>query len=146
VKLGPNAPVGRHEELVSVRTDDAASPELRVSVNLLVKTDVYVNPKRVDFSEVSLAQLRRDPSLSDFVSMTFIVKKRAGTLTISSITSDLDALTIRCDPQGTSGSFQVDVKLVPAMLHPGELRGTIRIHTIDPAFPEFRAPVSASIR
>jgi hypothetical protein len=61
VKLGPNAPVGRHEKLVSVRTDDAASPELRVSVNLLVKTDVYVNPKRVDFSEVSLAQLRRDP-------------------------------------------------------------------------------------
>jgi hypothetical protein len=61
VKLGPNAPVGRHEKLVSVRTDDAASPELRVSVTLLVKTDVYVNPKRVDFSEVSLAQLRRDP-------------------------------------------------------------------------------------
>jgi len=146
VKLEPNAPVGRHEELVSVRTDDAASPELRVSVNLLVKTDVYVNPKRVDFSEVSLAQLRRDPSLSDLVSMTFMVKKRAGTLTISSITSDLDALTIRRDPQGTSGSFQVVVKLVPAMLHPGELRGTIRIHTSDPAFPEFLAPVSASIR
>ena len=32
------------------------------------------------------------------------------------------------------------------MLHPGELRGTIRIHTSDPAFPEFRAPVAASIR
>jgi len=57
-----------------------------------------------------------------------------------------DALTIRRDPQGTSGSFQVDVKLVPAMLHPGELRGTIRIHTSDPAFPEFVVPVSALIR
>jgi hypothetical protein len=32
-----------------------------------------------------------------------MVKKRAGTFTISSITSDLDALTIRRDPQGTSG-------------------------------------------
>ena len=92
LKVGPNAPVGRHEELVSVRRDDAASPELRVSVSLLVKTDVYLNPKRVDFSEVSLAQFRRDPSLSDLVS--------------------------------------IDIH---------------RIHTGDPAFPEFRAPVSASI-
>jgi hypothetical protein len=41
---------------------------------------------------------------------------------------DLDALTIRRDPPK------------------GELRGTIRIHTSDPAFPEFVAPVSASIR
>ena len=53
---------------------------------------------------------------------------------------------IRRHPQGSSGSFQVDVNLVPAMLHPGELRGTIRIHTSDPTFPEFVVPVSASIR
>jgi len=45
-----------------------------------------------------------------------------------SITSYLDALTIRRDPPK------------------GELRGTIRIHTSDPAFPEFVAPVAASIR
>ncbi len=146
VKVGPNAPAGRHQDLVSIRTDDAASPELRVLVNVLVKTDVYVNPERLDFGEVSLEQLRLDPSRSDFVSETFMVKKRAGTLMISSITSDLDALTIRRDPEGTSGSFQVDVKLVPAILHPGELRGTIRIHTSDRAFPEFLVPVSASIR
>ena len=62
---------------------------------------------------------------------------------ISSITSDLDALAIRRDPQeGTSDSFQVDVKLAPAMLHPGELH----VHTSDPAFPEFVVPVSGSIR
>jgi hypothetical protein len=45
-----------------------------------------------------------------------------------SITSDLDALTIRRDPPKS------------------ELRGTIRIHASDPAFPEFVVPVSASIR
>jgi len=147
VKVGSNAPAGRHMELLTVRTDDAASPELRVPVNVLVKTDVYVNPERVDFDEVNLEQLRRDPSLADLVSVTLMVKKRAGTFTINSITSDLDALTIRRDPQqGASGSFQVDAKLEPAMLHPGELHGTIRIHTSDPAFPEFVVPVSASIQ
>jgi hypothetical protein len=61
-----------------------------------------------------------------------MVKKRAGTFTISSITSDLDALTIRRDPQGTSG-IQVGCT-------------DIRIHTSDPAFPEFVVPLSASIR
>jgi hypothetical protein len=43
-----------------------------------------------------------------------------------SMTSDLDALTIHRDPQG-------------------ELSGTIRIHTSDPAFPEFVVPVSDSL-
>jgi hypothetical protein len=147
VKVGPNAPAGRHQELITVRTDDAASPEHRMFVNVLVKTDVYVNPERLDFGKVNLEQLRRDPGLSDLVSATLMVKKRAGTFMINSITSDLDALTIRRDPQqGASGSFQVDAKLEPAMLHPGELRGTIRIQTSDPAFPEFDVPVSASIR
>jgi hypothetical protein len=70
-----------------------------------------------------------------------MVKKRAGTFSISSITSDLDAMTIRRDPQGASDSFQVDVKFVPPMLHPGEMRGNIRIHTSDPAFPEFVVPI-----
>jgi hypothetical protein len=75
-----------------------------------------------------------------------MVKKRAGTFSIRAITCDLDTLTIRRDPQGASDSFRVDVKFVPAMLHPGELRGNIRIHTSDPAFTEFVVPISASIR
>jgi hypothetical protein len=67
--------------------------------------------------------------------------KRAGTLEISSISSDLDALTTCRDPQ-----LPGDVKLIPAMLQSGELHGTIHIRTTDPAFPEFIVPVSASIR
>lgn len=145
VKVGPSAPVGRHQEAVSLQTDDPASPQLRVIVNVLVKTEVYANPELIDFGAISLEQLRVNPSLADLLSMTFLVKKRTGTFAIRSVTSDLPALTIRREPEGPSEVFRVDVKLAPAMLRPGELKGAVRVKTSDPRYPELLLPVVAQI-
>ena len=80
VKVGPQAPLGRHQETVSIQTDDAGSPQLRVMVNLFIKTDIYANPERIDFGEVSLEQLSLHSTLKEMVSATFLVKKRTGSL------------------------------------------------------------------
>jgi hypothetical protein len=145
VKVGPQALLGRRQETVSIQTDDAASPQLRVMVNLFIKTDIYANPERIDFGEVSLEQLSLHSTLKEMVSATFLVKKRTGKFAIQSVTSDLPALVIRQQPDGESDVFQIDVKLAPADLRAGELSGTIRIETNDVAFPELRVPVTAKI-
>jgi len=100
----------------------------------------------IEFGQISLKQLKRDPRLLDFLIQTFMVKKRAGELTITSIESDVPFLKIKQDPAGKSRVFQIDVGLAMDRIRPGMIDGTIRIRTDDARFPELVVRVRGQIR
>jgi hypothetical protein len=126
---------------VDLLTDDPAHPRLRVAVNVLVKADVYVNREEVNFGQVDLARLKRNPTLLNLVTQTFLVKRREGDMAITSVESDVPFLEITRDPTERSQIFRFDVAPGLDRIEPGRIDGSIRIRTDDPKFPELVIPV-----
>lgn len=146
VTVPPGTPPGRYMEAVSLYTDHPQFARLRVPVNVLVKTDVYVNPETVEFGQISLNTLVKNPSLMDLLTQTFFVKKRQGKFEIKSVTSSLPFLWVAMTPGSPSETFRIDVGLIREQLRVGKISGNINIRTTDPRFPIFEVPVRGEIQ
>jgi Protein of unknown function (DUF1573) len=138
---------GRYTEAVFLYTDDPKMPRYMVPVNIIVKPDVSVNPEAVDFGRVSLIELARNPSSLDLLRQTLVVRKRAGTFSVTAVTSDVAGVTIQRSPDANTSSdaFRIDVGLVKDGLRPGPIDGNIRIRTDDERFPELVVSVRGVI-
>ena len=147
VTVPATVPPGRYSEAVFLYTDDPKMTRLMVPVNVLVKPDVYANPETVDFGRVSMTELANNPSVLDLVTQSFIVRKRAGSFSIISVTSDVPFVTIRCSPHGKSSEvFRIDVALTRDRVRPGPISGSIRIRTDDKQFRELIVSVRGEIQ
>lgn len=145
VTLPAGVPTGRYKEAVTLLTDDPAHPKLRVVVNLLVKPDIYVSPLDVDFGRVNLDRLRKTPSMLPFLTQLFLISRREGEMTITSVTTDVPFLDIQQDPPERGQIFRFDVGLDMERIVPGKIDGTIIIKTDDPEYPELIVPVRGVI-
>jgi len=148
VTVPPTIPPGRYSEAVFLYTDDPKMPRLMVPVNVLIKPDVYANPAAVDFGRVVLRELADNPSVLDLLTQNFIVRKRAGNFSITTVTSDIPFVTVRRSPDGAGSSeaFRIDVALMKERLQPGPISGSIRILTDDRQFPELIVSVRGEIQ
>jgi uncharacterized protein DUF1573 len=138
---------GRYSEAVYLHTDDAKTPRLMIPVNVIVKSDLYANPDAVDFGSVALAQLANNPSAIDLLTQSLVVRTRAGTFAIKSVTSEIPFLSIQRSPDGAGASeaFRIDVGLRQDRLQPGPISGSLKILTDDKQFPELIVPVKGEI-
>jgi hypothetical protein len=94
-----------------------------------------------------MAELTRSPGLLALLTQTFVVKTRHGGIQLKSIVSDLDSLDIKqSPPEGNADALRIDFGLVPRLLRPGPISGSIRIATSDPRFPEIIIPVRGEIK
>jgi len=146
VRVPPETPPGRYREALDVRTDQAERTPIKIAVNVLVKTELYVFPDMIDFGTVSLADLARTPSLIEYITQTVLIKKRQGDFEIMSVTSDLPFFRISQEPAGRSGTFRIDVGLDRDKLSPGEIQGSLRIRTDNTEFPELLVPIRGELR
>jgi hypothetical protein len=144
ITVPANTEPGRFMESVTLITDHPRHPAIRIPVNVLVKSDVYVNPEAVEFGRVLFSSLQ--PGTASLLTQTFLLKKRRGNLRIKSIESDVAPLVITCDPSDReSDVFRIDVALAKDRLAKGSLNGTIRITTDDPKFPVLAVPVTGDV-
>ena len=147
VRVAGDVPPGRYMESASVLTDHAERPRLTVSVNVLVKTDLYANPEAVDFGTVTLTDIHRSPHLLELLTQPVMLRRRQGTFEIKSVESSIPAVKVVREPtKGSSESFRLDVSLVRSKLQPGPLEGSIRILTTAEDFPEIVVKVSGTVR
>jgi len=147
VTVPPSTAPGRYQEAVILHTDDPEHPRVRVPVNVLVKTDLYVNPDVADFGVIRLAELDANPGLVDLLAQKLLVKRRDGTFELRSVTCDVPALQLtRTPPDGAGQSFALDVRPERSKLKPGKLEGTMTIAASDPSFPELVVPVRGEVR
>jgi hypothetical protein len=63
-------------ESATVLTDRADSPRLTVSVNVLVKADLYANPETVDFGSINLTEVDRSPRLLELLTQPVMLRRR----------------------------------------------------------------------
>ncbi len=147
VRVPSDVPPGRYMESATVLTDRADRPRLPVSVNVLVKTDLYANPEVVDFGAVNLTELDRSPRLVELLTQPVMLRRRQGTFEIKSVESSIPAIQVVREPaKGASESFRLDVSLVRSKLQPGPLEGSIRILTTADDFPEVVVKVSGTVK
>lgn len=148
VTVPATVPPGRYSEAVFLYTDDPKMPRIMVPVNVIVKPDVYANPETLDFGRVALKELAHNSSVLELLTQSFIVRKRAGTFSITAVTSDLPFVTIRRSPEGdgSGDAFRIDVALMKDRLQPGPISGSIRILTDDKQFPELIVSVRGEIQ
>lgn len=147
VRVPGDVPPGRYMESATVLTDLAERPRLTVSVNVLVKTDLYANPETIDFGTLTLTDIDRSPRLLEMLTQPVILRRRQGTFEIRSVESSIPSVTVVQDPaKGSSESFRLDVSLVRSKLQPGPIEGSIRILTTAEDFPEVVVKVSGTVR
>lgn len=137
---------GRYRETVTLHTDDPERPMLHVAVNVLVKRDVSVTPDEVDFGNIPANRVKLSANALALMTQTILVKKRAGDFAITGIETDIPFLTIETEPKGRAATFKLSIGLDPNKLTAGEIRGSLKIKTDDPRFPEITVPVSGEIR
>jgi hypothetical protein len=135
---------GRFRESVILHTDSPQRPVIRVPVNVLVKTDVYANPERLDFGDITVEALRRNPALLKLTTQTILIKRRQGPFELTAST-DIPGLTLTVST-GNRATHRLDVSIAPDRVVPGRLEGTITLRTTDPRFPQLLIPVRARIR
>lgn len=145
VKVPADAADGRYEEAVILHTDHPRHSRVRIPVNVLIKNDLYASPETIDFGQISLQQLMKEPKLLPLLTQTFLVKKRQGEFAITSISTDVAALQLTKSPDSQSGAFRVDVQLAKEHLRQGSLKGSIVVETTDPQFPKLTVPVTGNI-
>jgi len=138
-------PVGKYRESLILHTDDPKHPRISVEVNVLVKADLYVQPTEADFGHVQLSNARKHPQMAKLLQQQFIIKRRAGRMTIKSITSDIPALLIDSGPMQNVRSFALNAGLDLTQISPGPVSGNIVLTTNDPDHPTISIPVSGFI-
>jgi len=137
---------GRFMEGVTLHTDAPNQGPIRVPVNVFVKADVYANPEEVDFGEIDLAALKRNPARLPLLTQTFLVKRRQGPFAIRTYSTDVPGLVITSSPGQVDAIHQFTVSISLDKLTAGPLEGSIKIQTSDPQFPEVDIPVHGNIR
>ncbi len=146
VVVPKGAAIGRFMEGVTLHTDAPGHETVRVPVNVLVKADVYANPEAVDFGEIDLATLNRNPARLTLLAQTFLVKRRQGPFAITEYSTDVPGLVLTTSPGQADAVHQFSVSLAPDRLSAGPLEGQIRIKTSDSRFPEILVPVHGRVR
>ena len=133
-------------EGVTLHTDAPNHEAVRVPVNVLVKADVYANPEDVDFGEIDLAALKRNPARLPLFNQTFLVKRRQGPFDIKTYSTDVQGVVIKTSPGRADAIHEFSVSISPDKLSVGPLEGHIRIQTSDSRFAEIVIPVHGRVR
>lgn len=146
IEIPPTVPLGRYKEFAYLKTDSPERPRLAITINLLIKDDIYAFPTEVDFGKVNKGLFEGHPDDAGLLTASFLVKKREGQFRIESISCDVPGLQLTQTPQGNSDAFRFDIALPAKKLEPGRLTGKIQLHTDDGKIPQLVVPIRGEIQ
>jgi hypothetical protein len=146
IDIPATVPPGRYKEFVYLKTDSRERPSLPITINLLIKDDIYAFPNDIDFGQVSKARLGANPDDTGLLTASFLVKKREGQFRIESINCDVKGLQLTQTPRGDSDTFRFDITLPANKLEPGRLSGNITLHTDDKKIAQIVVPIRAEVQ
>lgn len=145
VSVPADTPVGRFHEALRIYTNDPENKSIHIQVNIMVKPDVFINPDAIEFGKISLARIRSNPELLEFLTQTLVINRRQGTMTIEKIKSPVPFIEVSLIPDGSSDAFQLNVKLSRELLETGRFEDQITLVTDDPKHAEIGIPVSGEV-
>ena len=142
VSLDPATPVGRDSARIELRTDSPQYPSLTIPARAFVDDVVSAFPRAVDFGQISFNSIDEQVIGKKVI----LVQKHQGSgFKVLGATLDVPYMDVAVEPQPAGQRFLVNVTIVKRRARPGDIHGTLRITTNDPAHPEFVLPVSGKM-
>ena len=154
VRLKPGSSFNMERSQLSIETNKGAVPIL---VLTLLKPRVYVLPQSLEFVNIDRAELESRPETSESLEEVFHVYRLGGEDLAIEAESSLSFISVTKKPiegpgiivdipgQGPTAVFDLTVVPMSENLPLGPFKGSIRIQTDDPEFPEFEVPVSGIV-
>ena len=138
----PSLKAGQHNQTVRLLTDDKATPEISIPLEVTVYPLVFVTPTQMNLKGLPL-------SMESQFSLPLInvrkVSDQGGPLAIKSITSTLAFLKLEQQTEADGKSYSIRLTLDKSKVGgPGDFKGMVRIETNDPETPVFEIPVVGS--
>jgi hypothetical protein len=134
---------GKRSETITLRTSSARYPQLRIAANTLLKERVYTAPETLDFGLIPATALEPGSPQQGMLEQTLMVYQANGRNFELQASSDQPYVRIDARRAMSGGQYQLQVRLQPGLISGGILKGTIRLTTNDPEFPQMEVPFSA---
>jgi len=142
ISLDPATPVGRDSARIELRTDSPQYPSLTIPARAFVDDVVSAFPRAVDFGQIAFNSIDEQVIGKKVI----LVQKHQGSgFKVLGATLDVPYMDVAVVAQPAGQSFLVNATIVKRRAQPGDIHGTLRITTNDPAHPEFVLPVSGKM-
>jgi hypothetical protein len=134
----PSLPVGKHTQLVTLKTDSREFPRLQVHLEATIFPLLSVSPQLLLFENLPVSQ--PDYTVETLGKFVFIRQARGATLEIKKLTATLPFLKVEITDSvpGQAYTLKVGFKEKPPQ---GEHRGVVKIETNNPDTPVLEVQV-----
>ena len=145
VILKGEGPAGKQRQDISLKTNLASAPALRIPVNTFVREKVYALPESVFLGRFGINEIKGNPKAAQQLAQILMVYRDNTTEFQAQVTSDLPFLKISSKRGPKGDRYENWVSIDPELAPTGEFKGTIVIETNDPDFPKLTVPVSGKL-
>ncbi len=141
--LQPDAPPGRSEETLELRTDSPTFPRIPIFVRYQRDARIRTEPNQVVYSRILQSGLDQEWVAHKRV----LVEDTEGgpDFRILAATVDVPFIGVETEVREPGVSYLVHLRIDPERAVKGTIDGTLVIRTNHPEFPELRLPVTGSI-
>ena len=140
VTSNPALKPGHYTQTIRVVTDNQATPETSIDLDLTVYPHVFVSPTSII--------MPRLPAATDLSAITwpmiYVRKLREGGLKINGFSSTLPFLKLDLITETEGQVYKIRLTLDRAKIKPGDFKGIVRIETNDPEGKVLEVPVQGS--
>lgn len=138
IALDSAVPAGRDSAHITLTTDSPEYPTLLVRALAYVDELVSAFPKTVDFGQIAYGHIDGEVIGKKVI---LVQKHRGSDFKVLGATLDVPYMDVAVVPQRPGQSFLINVTIAKARARPGDIHGSLRIKTNDPAVPEFVLPL-----
>jgi hypothetical protein len=142
--LNANGVIGRHTDLIILRTSSARNPTVPIEANTILRARVHTFPDAVDLGALRLSEIASNSSLLRQAQVLMVYQEGGRDFRVK-VRSSLDCVSVSTERGPAGDRYQILVSLTPDKLHLGALSGEIVLDTSDPDFPELSIPVTGTI-
>jgi hypothetical protein len=141
-----DAKPGRETENITLLTSSKKQPRVLIQANTLVHERVYAFPEAIDLGAINQSDLKSNPGLTNLINQTLMIYQEGGKDFRAEATTDLGALNLGVERSTLNDRSEIHLQVVVTKLAPGPIKGSIRINTNDPEFPQLNVPVTGYIQ
>ncbi len=145
VTLKGDGPAGKQRQDLSLKTNLASAPVLRIPVNTFVHEKVYALPESVFLGRFGISEIKGRPKAAQGMAQILMVYRKGTPEFEIKLSSDLPFLKFSSEQGPQGDQWENWISLDPDKVEPGEIKGTIFIETNDPDFPKLSVPVTGKL-
>jgi len=142
VSSNPSLKTGHYAQTLTVATDSATQPEVKIQLEVTIYPKVFASP-----TAIVMPALPISPELNTITwPMIYVRKVRDKGLKIKSYTTTLPFLKLELMTETEDQVYKIRLTLDQSKIKPGEYKGKVRVETDDPAAPFLEVPVQGSFK